>query len=288
MLLTRRRLFGAGLWAFSLASAPSALAQDCAEPASSTDLTRAINDAEATIAQLDIEAFKAATDRLDALLPCLDDPVTRNVAAEVHRFLGIRAFADRRLDEAEQMFRAARALEPAYAFPDDLIPPGNPIRTAFEEVEYGEPRFETTPPPVNGGYLQLDGRTTNQRPLTWATLFQRYDGQGALQDTAYLLPADALPTYEIQVGEVPVEIPYDDPEIVTKRPVALLGATVAAGLATGVLYGIAGANKSTFANPATPYEQIDGAADRANAFTIASAVTGTATLGLGVGVALTW
>lgn len=268
--------------------APAAAAQDCSQPASSTDLTRTINDAEATIAALDIAAFKEATDRLDALLPCLDDPVTRNVAAEVHRFLGIRAFADRRLEDAEQMFRAARALEPAYQFPDDLIPPGNPIRTAFEQVEYGEPRFEVTPTPVKGGYLQLDGRTTNQRPLTWATLYQRFDGQGALQDTAYLLPAQPLPAYEVQVGEVPVEIPYDDPVIERKRPVALLGATVAAGVATGVLYGIAGANKAKFSNPATPYEQIDGAADRANAFSLASAVTGTATLGLGVGVALTW
>ena len=72
MLLTRQRLFGAGLWAFTLASAPAALAQDCAEPASSTDLTRAINDAQATIAQLDIEAFKVAVhgmvDLLDTVL----------------------------------------------------------------------------------------------------------------------------------------------------------------------------------------------------------------------------
>ena len=58
--------------------------QDC-PPASSTDLSASIDEAEATIARLDVPAFKAATDELSALIPCLDDPVTRQVAAEVHR-----------------------------------------------------------------------------------------------------------------------------------------------------------------------------------------------------------
>lgn len=261
---------------------------DCPQSAASTDLSATVAEAEATIAQLDIVAFKAATDRIDALLPCLEDPVTRNVAASVHRFKGIRAFADRDLANAEVMFRAGRALEPGYVFPDDLIPPGNPIRTAYEEVAYGEPRFETLPTPDAGGYIQLDGRTTNQRPLTWATLYQRFDGSGALADTEYLLPSAPVPTYPVQIGEVPVAIPYDDPVFVDKKPVALLGATVGAAVVTGLLYGSAGLARAKFDNLNTPDEQLDGAADAANALSIASAITGTATLGLGVGVALRW
>ncbi len=261
---------------------------ECAEPASSTDLTRAIADAEATIARLDIEAFKEATDRLDALLPCLDDPVTRNVAAQVHRFKGIRAFADRRLDDAEVMFRAGRALEPTYVFPDDLIPPGNPIRTAYEQVEFGTPAYDPLPPPEGGGYIQLDGRTTTQRPRNWATLYQRFEGDGALVETAYLMPDDPVPAYPVQEGEVVVEIPYEDPVFVDKKPVALLGAAVGTAVLTGVLYTAAGVNYARFNNPATPDELLDPAANRANAFTIASAVSATATVGLGVGVALRW
>lgn len=261
---------------------------DCPQPAASTDLTASIAEAEATIARLDIAAFKEATDRLDALLPCLEDPVTRNVAASVHRFKGIRAFADRDLEAATVMFRAGRVLEPGFAFPDDLIPPGNPIRTAYEQVDYGEPKFETLPTPDGGGYVQLDGRSTNQRPLTWATLFQRFDGSGALADTAYLLPDTPSPAYPVQVGEVPVVVPYDDPVIVDKKPVALLGATIGGAVATGLLYGGSGLARARFDNRNTPDDQLDGAADATNALFIASAITGTATLGLGVGVALRW
>ena len=104
----------------------AAWAQDC-PPASSTDLSRSIDEAGATIARLDIDAFKAATDELGQLIPCLDDPVTRNVAADVHRFMGIRAFADGKRDDADLIFRAARVLEPAYTMPDSLIPAGNPM-----------------------------------------------------------------------------------------------------------------------------------------------------------------
>lgn len=268
--------------------ATAGFAADCAEPASSTDLTSSIADAQATIARLDIDAFKAATDKLDALLPCLDDPVTRNVAAEVHRFKGIRAFADRDADAATVMFRAGRVLEPGYVMPDDLIPQGNPIRTAYEEVAYGDPEFDLLPTPAGGGYVQLDGRTTNQRPRTWATLYQRFDGQGALVETAYLMPSTPVPEYPIQVGEVVVAIPYEDEVFEDKKPVALLGAAVAAGLTTGILYGMAGLEHGRFNNPNTPDELLNPAADRANALVIASAITGTATLGLGVGVALRW
>src|SRR5688572_7533525 len=89
---------------------------DCAERTDTTDLTTAISDAEASFSDLDIDSFKEATDRLRAVLPCLDDPLTRHLSAEVHRFLGIRAFGDRDPD-AELYFAAARAIEPDYQFP---------------------------------------------------------------------------------------------------------------------------------------------------------------------------
>ena len=60
------------------------------------------------------------------------------------------------------------------------------------------------------------------------------------------------------------------------------------GVTTGILYAMAGANHARFNNPRTPDPLLDAAADRANALTIASAVTGTAALGLGVGVAVRW
>lgn len=270
------------LWLISLA-----LGSDCLIPAYSTDLTKAVSDAESTFRSLDIEAFKASTDRLEALLPCLADPVPRNVAAQVHRYLGIRSVGDRNRDAARYRLAAGRALEPSYVFPEGLMPTGHPVRTLYEGITIEDPRFSTAPPPADG-YLQFDGRTTNQRPNNWATLVQRFDGTGKIVDTAYLMPQDPIPSYPVRVGEQAVIIPYEDPIVEEKGPsVPLMAATGAAALTTGVLYGLAGGAHGRFQDPETPDAQLDGLANRANALSIASAVGATATAGLGVGLVLT-
>ena len=263
-----------------------AWAGDCLIPSYSTDLTRAVSDAEATFSSLDINAFKAATDQLVVLLPCLVDPVPRNVAAQVHRYLGIRAAGDRDMDSAKLRFASGRALEPSYTFPDSLMAAGHPIRKIYDGIDLVDVVFVTAPPPADG-HLRFDGRSTNQRPMSWATLLQRYDGTGKIVQTSYLMPAEPLPQYPIRVGDVQPLIPYDDP--ITEEPPAPTGliiATGAAAVTTGLLYTIAGLSHAKFKNPATPDADLDALAGRANGLSVASAITGTATLGLGVGVVL--
>jgi hypothetical protein len=268
------------LW-FSLA-----WGSDCLIPAYSTDLTRAVADAEATFSSLDIDAFKAATDRLEVLLPCLVDPVPRNVAATVHRYLGIRAVGDRDMEVAELRFAAGRALEPGYSFPETLMPVGHPVRRLYDGLQLSDVTFATAPPPGNG-YVQFDGRSTNQRPLSWATILQRFDSTGKIVETAYLMPAEPLPQYPVRIGQEVVVVPYDDPVIEEPpRPTGLIVATGVAAVATGVLYTVAGLTHGKYMNPETPDGELAGLAGRANGLSVASAVTGTATLGLGVGLVL--
>ena len=269
------------VWMLSMA-----LGSDCIIPAYSTDLTKAVADAEDTFRSLDIDSFKAATDRLDALLPCLADPVPRRVAAQVHRYLGIRSFGDRDPEAARLKLAAGRALEPTYTFPEGLMPAGHPVRALYDGITFDDARFSTAPAPADG-YLQFDGRTTNQRPNHWATIVQRFDGTGKIVDTVYLMPADPLPRYPVRVGEQPLVIPYDEP-LVEERgpPVALIAATGVAAATTGVLYGMAGAAHSRFMNPNTPDASLDGLASKANTLSIASAISATATAGLGAGVVL--
>ncbi len=262
----------------------SANAQDCPAPTYSTELTGAIKEAEGTFTDLDIPAFRSATDKLRTVIPCLRDPVTRSVAAEVHRFLGIRAFGDKE-PNAKLYFAAARSIEPYYEFPSSLIPPGNPLRGIYADLELGQGTSRDVPKP-EVGYVQFDGRTTLKRPVTWPTLMQRFDDEGVVVESAYLGPEDPMPTYAVSTA---VEVP--DPIIKGKWPKArlplMLGTGVAA-VATGVIYGLAGGAEAKFKSPDTPDNQLDRYERKANTLVVVSGVTGAATVGLGIGFATTF
>lgn len=276
-------------------SLPAASAEPaCPEGADTTDLTTAISDAEATFTDLDIAAFKEATDRLRGLLPCLGDPLTRHLSAEVHRFLGIRAFGDRDPD-AKLYFAAARAIEPDYTFPPSLIPEGNPVRTAYADYDLSQARVASAPEPASGS-LQFDARTTLERPAAWPTIYQRLDESGAVVETAYLMPADPVPTYPMKQVRIVAVAPQPEPIGPTDppRPVApplrtpLLVGTVAAAASTGLLYGLAGVSHATFHDTSTPDADLDGLRTRTNTLVVTSAVTGALTVGLGIGFATTF
>src|SRR5688572_19383475 len=96
----------------------------CEAPTSTADLEAALLEARRSLERLDTTAFVTATDRVDAVVPCLGEPMTPHLAAEVHRTKGIRAVTERNPD-ASRYFAAARSLEPAYKFPSTLIPEGN-------------------------------------------------------------------------------------------------------------------------------------------------------------------
>ena len=262
----------------------SAYGQLCPEATYSTDLTAAIAKAEGTFSDLDIPAFRAATDELRSVMPCLRDPVTRSVAAEVHRFLGLRAFGDRDPD-TRLYFAAARSIEPYYEFPASLIPPGNPVRAVYADLETGQGLGRDVPEPAEG-YLQFDGRTTLKRPVTWPTLMQRFDEAGQVVFSAYLAPDDPTPVYPVN-EETPVEVP-PTPSGPPALRLPLLVGTATAALTTGVLYGMAGSAEARFKDPNTPDASLVRLERTANTLVIVSGVTGAATVGLGIGFATTF
>lgn len=250
---------------------------DCPAPVDTGDLERAVAEAEAAFASLEVEALKAATDRLHALLPCLVDPLTRQLAADVHRYLGVRAFGDRD-PAAPTYFAAARAIDPDRRFPPSLVPAGNPLLEAWTAIDPATRTVEHAPPPA-AGTLQFDARTTLERPTSWPTLFQRLDADGAVVETAYLLPADPLPAY-------PVAEPSPPRPPRARGP--LLAGAVAAGVTTAALYGLAGASHAAFEDPTTPRRDLGRLRDRTNGLVVASAVGALATVSLGIGYATTF
>lgn len=267
-----------------------------AEPCSATaaDVTETIESAQRALENLDPDRFVAETDRLDALLPCLAEPLGRHLAAEIHRTKGIRAVSERDA-AASRYFAAARSLEPAYKLPSTLIPEGHPVRTAYAAQDVTKGTFEPVPAPAEGT-LTLDAGQTLYRPTTWPTIAQLLAADGSVRFTAYLEPTTALPDYPILTA-APAPVPADPvPAVPTPAPPgpvppppsagaprAPLGVAALAGTAlTGLLVGLAGAAEARFEDLETPDDELPGLRSRANSLVVASAFTGAASLGFGV------
>ena len=255
----------------------------CDLPATAVDVIEASENSASAYENADLTGFMTTTSALEAKLACLQEPLPRNVIAGVHRMMGLRAFVDQKRDKAEQAFGAARAIEPAYRFPETVIPPGHPIMSAYEALDVSDPATKDVPTAA-AGYFQFDGRPSQARPVALPTVVQFFNADGAVEVTAYIWPEDGMLDYEqgtptVAVGGAPV--------VIDGRPkgpnVPLAIGAGAAALLSGVAYGMASASYGQFNDPGTPYS--DGAAlrSRTNTFIIVSGGAGATALGLGVG-----
>jgi hypothetical protein len=264
-----------------------------AEPcsASAAELTETIEAAQRSLEHLEPDQFVQATDRLDGLLPCLAEPLSRHLAAEVHRTKGIRAVSERD-PGASRFFAAARALEPAYKLPSTLIPEGHPVRTEYAAFDLTTGGFEPLPPPAEGT-LTLDASPKLYRPTSWPTIAQYLGADGSVRFTAYLEPDALVPEYPLAgtVAPAPAPLPLPAP-VPGPAPVPVpprtsakvpLGVAAVSGTAlTGVLVGLAGVASARFADLDTPDEDLLALRSRANSLVAASAFTGAASLGFGI------
>jgi hypothetical protein len=281
------------------AGAAPALAADTTCPALTlgSSLRTAAEEAQAAFGATKVPEFQAAIAQLDALVPCLMEPVDPELAALVHRMRGLGAFIERDQDRARQAFAAARVLEPDYSWPEELIPWGHPLLGMYQAQSVDDAAFETVPPP-GSGWVYMDGRPSEPRPIEWPTILQVSDAEGAVQLSSYLWPGDSLPEYSVDlvtstVVPAPVPTQTDEPALPVTvaatsttvrtgpRP-ALLAAAGGAAVASGVLYALAARSQDQYWDPATPHADLDVARGRTNGLVLASA--GAAGLALGSGV----
>jgi hypothetical protein len=285
--------------AAGLTSAAPAAASDTSCPGLTlgSSLRTAAEQAQAAFGATKVPEFQVAIAEIDALVPCLMEPVDPELAALVHRMRGLGAFIERDQDRARQAFASARALQPDYSWPEDLIPWGHPLLGLYQALPTDEAAFETVPPPASG-WVYMDGRPSEPRPLEWPTIMQVSDAEGAVQLSSYLWPGDPLPEYSIELAPsqllaVPEPTPGDESALpatvaatsttVRTGPRAgLLAAAGGAAVASGVLYALAARSHDQYWDPATPYADLDGARGRTNGLVLASA--GAAGLALGSGV----
>lgn len=228
---------------------------------------------------------------VEAMLPCVDEVLQSAVIAQLHRYRGLYSFKDDAA-RAQQAFAAARALEPSYKLPG--YPEGHPMLSAYNALPTDGPE-EPVEPPAEGRLL-LDGLSATARPTDRAALFQYVDGAGAVQQTAYLWPADPTPSYP--VAEAPQaaatsELPPPAAELTPQRPAwvgwALVATSGAAAAVSGVSYAISSRSAEDYWSDEVQHTEteLDDLRSTTNSAAVLSAGAGVVALGAGVGAAFT-
>ncbi len=275
-----------------LLAASAAAHAECEQPISTADVQSILERAESTYTALDVPAFQATIDELAEGLTCLQEPVPRYLAASVHRWIGLRAFIDREPERSTRAFAAARSIEPAYTFPEALVPAGNPVLSTYAAIPVETGSYEDLPEPTAGHYL-LDGRAGTQRPSAWPVIFQRVGGDGQVQHTAYVWNGEPVPGLE-----VPDPTPVVEPELAQPIPPAtpsvpaaaedgdgprwgLLGSAGASLVAAGALYGVASVSHGKWSDSDTDPMDKPSLRTTTNACFVGSIALGAAGLGLG-------
>ncbi len=265
----------------------TSLAAPCAAPSTSADVSASLTEAEAKFAELDVDGFNAASDRAFAALPCVSDKMTRALAAQVHRFKGLRAMIDRDPSLARQAFAASRTLEPGYSFPATLVAEDNPIRTEYAALDPAAGTLDNVPEPAEGA-LTFDGRDTgNRRPVTYPTVVQYVDAAGVVVHTAYLMPGQQMidyPARTLPAVSAVDPLPPEKPKRGLNVP--LLGGAGVLAIASGVMWGVAGSSYGRYwdeADPITDPAELKSLRGTTNAMMIGALGAAGGAVGLGVG-----
>ncbi|MCO4744496.1 MAG: hypothetical protein KC912_06905 [Proteobacteria bacterium] len=253
----------------------AALADSCPTATTVAELDETLSGAEASYRSVDLDGFNLAVDSAVFLIPCLGERLTPTVAAHFHRMQGLSAVIRRKNDRAAQAFTSAKAADPSYAWPDELIPPGHIIRTTYDDADPEASKYATPAPPVAGALI-FDGTPSDRHPTSRPTVFQLTDADGVVLKTFLVRAGADLPEYEAKVVPVaapepaePVAVGTEEPKPVktgdssgaVALPAAITGGAVALGAGSAVLY--FGPTKSAFSE----YQTMRSSGDYAGADT---------------------
>ena len=214
---------------FVVLCSPLVWASDCPLRYNSADLVEKLDEAQAAFARLDAATFTTAMEASSLLMPCLDEPVSQELAARFHRAEGLRLYAAGNQAKALSSLRAAKVIEPDYAFPEGLFPQGYALLAEYKELDASQPVSVKTPLPKVGTF-QFDGLQTRHRPADRPTLFQHLTSDGATIKTEVVLSGMPLPQYAI------------NPRLRNH----LLAASVAVAVVAGGMYGYGWKSRAEF------------------------------------------
>ncbi len=228
-----------------------------------------LSRAEVAFGNLDVAGFDAAMDEAMLDVGCIDAVVPPRVAARIHRLQGLRFYAARDERRALASFAASRALDPAWDWPETMLPRGHAARALWAQATTVPPARVAVPAPT-GGVLVFDGTKGLERPTAWATVAQLVGEDFQLQTSVYLLP-DAL------MFAYPSEARPARPEPTPKGDKPAIGWFVASGalaVASAGTYGAAAASADRFTDPTVDADLDALAARRRTTNTLVGASAG--------------
>ncbi|MEZ4316384.1 MAG: hypothetical protein R3F61_02720 [Myxococcota bacterium] len=275
-MVRRILVFTALLAPLAAMAADPASSGACATPSQNTDVRSSIDAAASAFGDLDLATFQSTHAETRAKLACLNEPISRSTAAEFHRMEGLSLFMDRNKPEAVKSFAAARAIEPNYVFPSDLVPEGNPVIAAYTELDPDAGAKEMLPRPKVGS-VKVDGSGSLERNSTLPAIVQLFDGTGAVTQTVLLKAGEPVPSYDVPDSAAPEK----PPKAKGGGPnVPLLIAGGASLAVAGGLYGGGAVTRGAWKN-ATSVADADRSRGTTNALVVASGVAGAVGVGLG-------
>ncbi|MBT3219967.1 MAG: hypothetical protein HN348_12830 [Proteobacteria bacterium] len=245
-----------------LISLAVALAGDCPQKSTPSEVDVQLARAEDAYSSLDVPLFTASLNNTMLLVPCLGEVMPAATAARYHRLMGLLLYGE---DSGKAMaaLQAARVLEPGYLFPETLLSKGHMLRQEYSVLsQVGEFRRVGEP---RRGSLFFDGTKSNNRPKERASLVQFQGQNGATLQSAYLFYADPLPEYRA----------------IPRKRNALIAGTAGAAVVSGLFYGLALSSRKGFydEDSASTLEELEALRARTNGLLVASGVMA------GVGVA---
>lgn len=172
---------------------PRALAAPCS--ITPTQLSERVDLAEQAYGLLDVEKFSESMQEASLMLPCMSAVVPPGLAAHYLRILGVQYFLGHANERADQVFSAARSIDPAYVFPESLVPVDHPLRAHYAAVALSSLHAAPVPKPLDST-LYFNGAAATERP-GWPAIVQVVDASAAVKSTAILFREDGLPAYDL-------------------------------------------------------------------------------------------
>ena len=153
---------------FLLSISLFASAADCPQALSPDDLEDEVEEATLAWAAMDEDGFREAAARAEAVVPCLDEPVSPEQAANLHGLRALAAFLDGDTTTARTRLEAAHAADEGYAISTRLAPEGGPLWTLSVEASEADRDPGRPLSLLDGGTVWVDGteggRRSDQRP----------------------------------------------------------------------------------------------------------------------------
>jgi hypothetical protein len=276
------------LFAVLFASAIPAHAAPCEEKVTVEALNIQLAATESAFAAMDADAFQNIRDDAVSAFECLNQALTVDDSARIHRMVALDAFTRRDADSARTALRSVRVLQPGYDLPASIAPAGHPLRTLFDEAgDLGGGATESMAPPLSTK-LSIDGTPGLLRPQSRPAVVQVISASGAVVWTGYLGVGDPAPSWpalglpEALINDAPVEyVVIKDP-----RPKRLAWAAAATGLLSGGLYLASAVSHGHYADltnaDISTIEELDAQQNRTNLLAYGAIGTGVGAMTLGV------